>query len=110
MKSCSAWQTHWPSCLSRCAKSSSSNTVEVKRCNKSASTSAKASLRWPPTCEGAWKPYVYVCKARSKPMSAFDDPTGSHHDPLDAVIAEYLQEVETGAVPDRAAFLARYVD
>src|SRR5437773_467258 len=33
------------------------------------------------------------------------DPTGSHYDPLDAVIADYLQQVEAGAVPDRAALL-----
>jgi hypothetical protein len=36
------------------------------------------------------------------------EPTGPHHDPLDAVIAEYLQQVEAGVVPDRATLLARY--
>src|SRR5689334_12403885 len=34
--------------------------------------------------------------------------TGSHHDPLDAAIAAYLQQVEAGIVPDRAALLARH--
>jgi tRNA A-37 threonylcarbamoyl transferase component Bud32 len=34
------------------------------------------------------------------------EPTGSHHGPLDAVIGEYLQQVEAGVVPDRAALLA----
>jgi serine/threonine-protein kinase len=38
------------------------------------------------------------------------DPTGSHHDPLDAVIAEYLQQVEARAVPDRQALLDRHPD
>jgi tRNA A-37 threonylcarbamoyl transferase component Bud32 len=41
-------------------------------------------------------------------MTADLDPTGSHHDPLDAVIAEYLQQVEAGAVPDRQALLDRH--
>src|SRR5262245_16612962 len=39
-------------------------------------------------------------------MTTPADPTGSHHDPLDAVIAQYLQQVEAGAVPDRSALLA----
>ena len=43
-------------------------------------------------------------------MSTPTDPTGSHHDPLDAVIAEYLQQVEAGTVPDREALLARHPD
>jgi tRNA A-37 threonylcarbamoyl transferase component Bud32 len=38
------------------------------------------------------------------------DAPGSHPDPLDAVIAEYVQQVEAGAVPDREAFLARHPD
>jgi hypothetical protein len=41
-------------------------------------------------------------------MSAPDQPTGSHHDPLDAVIAAYVQQIEAGAVPDREALLARH--
>ena len=41
-------------------------------------------------------------------MSTPIEPTGSHHDPLDAVIAEYLQQVEAGVVPDREALLARH--
>ena len=32
-----------------------------------------------------------------------NDPTGSHHHPLAAVIAEYVQQVEAGAVTDREA-------
>jgi tRNA A-37 threonylcarbamoyl transferase component Bud32 len=43
-------------------------------------------------------------------MSAPDQPGGSQHDPLDAVIAEYLQQVEAGAVPDREALLTRHAD
>jgi tRNA A-37 threonylcarbamoyl transferase component Bud32 len=43
-------------------------------------------------------------------MSAPDQPGGSQHDPLDAVIADYLQQVEAGAVPDRPALLARHPD
>ena len=41
-------------------------------------------------------------------MSIPIEPTGSHHDPLDAVIAEYLQQVEAGVVPDREALLVRH--
>jgi tRNA A-37 threonylcarbamoyl transferase component Bud32 len=41
-------------------------------------------------------------------MSSPDEATYSHHDPLDAVIAAYLQQVEAGAVPDREALLARH--
>jgi tRNA A-37 threonylcarbamoyl transferase component Bud32 len=43
-------------------------------------------------------------------MSAADQPSGSSPDPLDAVIAGYLQQVEAGAVPDREALLARHPD
>jgi eukaryotic-like serine/threonine-protein kinase len=43
-------------------------------------------------------------------MTTTDDPTGSHHDPLDAVIADYLQQVEAGVVPDREALLLRHPD
>jgi tRNA A-37 threonylcarbamoyl transferase component Bud32 len=41
-------------------------------------------------------------------MSAPDQPASSRPDALDAVIAEYLQQVEAGAVPDRQALLARH--
>src|SRR5713101_3885846 len=43
-------------------------------------------------------------------MSTPNDPSGSPHDPLDAVIADYLQQVEAGLVPDREALLARHPD
>src|SRR6266542_1363790 len=43
-------------------------------------------------------------------MSAPDQPPSSPPDPLDAVIAEYVQQVEAGVVPDRAALLARHPD
>jgi tRNA A-37 threonylcarbamoyl transferase component Bud32 len=43
-------------------------------------------------------------------MSAAGPPSDSRPDPLDAVIADYLQQVEAGAVPDRAALLARHPD
>jgi tRNA A-37 threonylcarbamoyl transferase component Bud32 len=43
-------------------------------------------------------------------MSAPDQPSGSPQDPLDAVIAGYLQQVEAGVVPDREALLARHPD
>ena len=35
-----------------------------------------------------------------------DNLTQSHHDPLDTVIADYIQQVETGSVPDREVLLA----
>jgi eukaryotic-like serine/threonine-protein kinase len=43
-------------------------------------------------------------------MSAPDEqPTiPPSHDPLDAVIADYLQQIEGGAAPDREALLVRY--
>jgi serine/threonine-protein kinase len=41
-------------------------------------------------------------------MSAPDHLSDSQPDPLDAVIAGYLQQVEAGAVPDRQALLARH--
>src|SRR5437667_245102 len=43
-------------------------------------------------------------------MTPNDPPPSSPHDPLDAVIAEYVQQVEAGVVPDRAALLARHPD
>jgi serine/threonine protein kinase len=43
-------------------------------------------------------------------MSSADEFPSSQHDPLDAVLADYLQQVEAGAVPDRAALLARHPD
>jgi tRNA A-37 threonylcarbamoyl transferase component Bud32 len=43
-------------------------------------------------------------------MSAPEPPADSQHDPLDVVIAEYLQHVEAGAVPDRADLLARHAE
>jgi hypothetical protein len=39
-----------------------------------------------------------------------NDPRTSGGDPLDALIAEYVQQVEAGAVPDREALLARHPD
>src|SRR6516165_12726837 len=47
---------------------------------------------------------------RSSAMSTPNEPTASHHDPLDAVIADYLDQVEAGVVPDREALLARHPD
>ncbi len=41
-------------------------------------------------------------------MNAPDQPTGSHSDPLDAVLADYLQRLEDGDAPDRDALLARH--
>jgi WD40 repeat protein/tRNA A-37 threonylcarbamoyl transferase component Bud32 len=41
-------------------------------------------------------------------MPAPGQPPDSQPDPLDAVIAEYLQQIEAGAVPDREAWLARH--
>src|SRR5581483_3057520 len=39
-------------------------------------------------------------------MPEANDPTVG--DPLDAVIAEYVQQVEAGGIPDREALLARH--
>src|SRR5438105_11468768 len=41
-------------------------------------------------------------------MSSMPEPAPSVGDPLDAVIADYLQQVEAGVVPDRAALLAAH--
>ncbi len=38
------------------------------------------------------------------------DPTSTTGDPLDVIIADYLQQVEAGAVPDREALLAAHPD
>src|SRR3974390_1782938 len=37
-----------------------------------------------------------------------NDPIPSVADPLDVLIADYLQQVDTGAVPDREALLVRH--
>jgi serine/threonine-protein kinase len=39
-----------------------------------------------------------------------NEPITSGGDPLDAVIADYVQQIETGAVPDREALLAAHPD
>src|SRR5215468_8321030 len=41
-------------------------------------------------------------------MPDANDPSTTSGDPLDAVIAEYVQQVEAGLVPDREAVLARH--
>ena len=41
-------------------------------------------------------------------MSDSHEPTSPAGDPLDAIIAEYLQQVEAGNVPDRQALLAAH--
>src|SRR6516162_8765969 len=43
-------------------------------------------------------------------MADPNEPITSPGDPLDAAIAEYVQQVETGAVPDREALLAAHPD
>src|SRR5689334_4052335 len=43
-------------------------------------------------------------------MTPNDPPPSSPPDLLDAVIAEYVQQVEAGVVPERAALLARHPD
>jgi WD40 repeat protein/tRNA A-37 threonylcarbamoyl transferase component Bud32 len=43
-------------------------------------------------------------------MPVPDEPLTSPGDPLDAIIAEYVQQVEAGAVPDREALLAQHPD
>jgi serine/threonine-protein kinase len=43
-------------------------------------------------------------------MPVPDDPNSTTGDLLDAVIADYLQQIEAGAVPDRAALLAANPD
>jgi tRNA A-37 threonylcarbamoyl transferase component Bud32 len=43
-------------------------------------------------------------------MPDSNEPTAFANDPLDAIIAEYVQQVEAGEVPDREALLARHPD
>jgi WD40 repeat protein/predicted Ser/Thr protein kinase len=43
-------------------------------------------------------------------MADSNDPKTSAGDPLDAIIAEYVQQVEAGAVPDREALLLQHPD
>src|SRR5438067_3234231 len=43
-------------------------------------------------------------------MRDSNDPKTSAGDQLDAIIAEYVQQVEAGAVPDREALLASHAD
>src|SRR5215831_12082814 len=41
-------------------------------------------------------------------MSDRSEPIASPGDPLDVMIADYVQQVEAGAVPDREALLAKH--
>src|SRR5260370_806432 len=43
-------------------------------------------------------------------MPGSNDPKTSAGDPLDAIIADYVQQVEAGAVPDREALLLQHPD
>src|SRR5438128_2538344 len=43
-------------------------------------------------------------------MSDPHDPMTTADDPLDAIIAEYVRQVEAGDVPDREALLNRHPD
>src|SRR5262249_59251621 len=43
-------------------------------------------------------------------MADSNDPKAPSGDPLDAVIADYVQQVEAGQVPDREALLAQHPD
>src|SRR5437660_10662386 len=43
-------------------------------------------------------------------MADASEPITSAGDPLDAIIADYVQQVEAGAVPDREALLAHHPD
>jgi serine/threonine protein kinase/WD40 repeat protein len=43
-------------------------------------------------------------------MPDSNEPTSAAGEPLDAVIADYVQQVETGAVPDREALLLQHPD
>src|SRR6516164_5223632 len=43
-------------------------------------------------------------------MSDTNEPKPSAAEPLDPIIADYVQQVEAGAIPDREALLARYPD
>jgi hypothetical protein len=43
-------------------------------------------------------------------MPDTNDSKASVDDPLDGIIAEYVQQVEAGAVPDREALLAAHPD
>ena len=101
-RNCCAWPTPWRTCPNRCARSSSSSTAAARRSSRSPTISARRSRRSPRCCGAAWKHCDIGYRLRSRPMSVPDQPSGSRPDPLDAVIAEYLQQVEAGAVPDRA--------
>jgi WD40 repeat protein len=43
-------------------------------------------------------------------MADSNDPKAAAGDPLDAIIAEYVQQVEAGAVPDREALLLQHAE
>src|SRR5437660_7868259 len=43
-------------------------------------------------------------------MADASEPITSAGDPLDAIVAEYVQQVEAGAVPDREALLQCHPD
>ena len=38
------------------------------------------------------------------------DPITSVDDPLDAILADYMQQVDAGVIPDREALLTRHPD
>src|SRR5262245_44986090 len=106
MRTCCAWPMPWPICQSACATSSFSSTARDGRSSRSLTGRERQFRPWRPCSAVGSNSSAVNSRSRSPPMT---DSTVAG-DPLDPVVANYLQQIESGQSPDRDKLLAMHPD